>query len=74
MKKRALDSSAFTFGRPQLQAARIAAALGDVARAEKLLGMAYRKGYPYDVQMHRDPILRSLQELPIMRSMLGKQN
>jgi TolB-like protein len=68
------DTSSFTFGRPQLQAARIAAALGDVARAEQWLGAAYRKGYPHDTQMHRDPVLRPLQGLPIMRRMLGQHD
>jgi tetratricopeptide (TPR) repeat protein len=68
------DTTAFTFGRPQFQAARIAAALGDVARAERLLTAAYGKGYPWEWEIHRDPVLRPLRQLPIMRDLLGAEH
>ena len=68
------DTSSFTFGQPQLQAARIAATLGDVPGAERLLTVASGKGYPWEYLMHRDPALRPLQKLPIMRAMLGQHD
>ena len=68
------DTSSFTFGKSQLQAARIAATLGDMPRAERLLTVAFRKGYPWEYLMHRDPALRPLKKLPIMRAMLVQQD
>jgi hypothetical protein len=54
------DTALYTYGRPQLQAGRIAAAMGDVARANSLLIAAYGRGCPYDVRLHRDPVLQPL--------------
>jgi len=65
------DDRPFTFGEPQLQAGRIAAELGDPERAQVLLASALRKGYPYDMELHRDPSLARLRSFPIMRQLAG---
>jgi TolB-like protein len=63
------DSTPYMYGRPQLQAGRVAAVLGDVDRAAKLLTSAYRRGYPFELETHRDNILLPLRNLPILRKM-----
>jgi TolB-like protein/predicted Ser/Thr protein kinase len=69
-RKLEADTTSFTYGRPQFQAARIAAALGDVARSSRLLLAALRKGHPYHEEIHRDPALKALQSSPIMHQLL----
>jgi len=59
----------FTFGEPQFQAGRIAAALGDLQRAEALLTLALRHGYPYGIEFHRDRSLGPLRGRPIMNQL-----
>jgi hypothetical protein len=63
------DQRPFTFGEPQVQAARIAADLGDSAQAVRLLEAAFRKGYPYDLEFHRDQALASVRGLAAVRKL-----
>jgi serine/threonine-protein kinase len=63
------DQGPFTFGEPQVQAARIAAVLGDTGQVTRLLTSAYRKGYPYDLDFHRDRALASVRNLAAMRQL-----
>ncbi|HYC30843.1 MAG TPA: hypothetical protein VEB59_01070, partial [Gemmatimonadales bacterium] len=65
------DTGKFTYGRPQFQAARIAAALGDREKANRLLIAARSRGYTWEVENHRDPFLRPLHGLPVMKELLG---
>jgi TolB-like protein len=65
------DTSAFTFGRPQFHAARIAAALEDVSRSSRLLKVALQRGYPQHVETHRDPVFWPIQTLPVVREIVG---
>jgi tetratricopeptide (TPR) repeat protein len=67
----AADDRPFTFGEPQFQAGRIAAVLGDNLRATRLLESAHRKGYPYDLNYHRDPALARVRGLPIARDLVA---
>lgn len=50
----------YTLGHPQYEAARVAAALGLLEQGNALLVSAYSRGYPYDIDFHRDPVLRVL--------------
>ena len=63
------DQRPFTFGEPQVQAARIAAVLGDTSQVARLLESAYRKGYPYDLEFHRDQALASVRSLTAVRQL-----
>ena len=65
----AAERRPYTFGRPQFQAGRIAAALGDLDRAADLLASAGAQGHPYEMDFHRDPILALLRGLPILRQL-----
>ena len=65
----ATDQRRYLYGNAQFHAARIAARLGDHAGAARLLAAAYAQGYPYDIDFHRDPELRPLAGLPIVRQM-----
>jgi serine/threonine-protein kinase len=63
------DRRAYAYGRPQFLAARIAATLGDLDRAVQLLESAKQRGYPYDLEFHRDQALIPLRGLPILRQL-----
>jgi TolB-like protein len=63
------DQRPFTFGEPQVQAARIAAVLGDSAQVASLLDAAHRKGYPYDLEFHRDPAFTSVRDLTAVQQL-----
>jgi tetratricopeptide (TPR) repeat protein len=52
------DTRPFMFGRPLLLRARIAASLGEVARATTLMNAAFAAGSEYDVMTHTDWDLR----------------
>jgi hypothetical protein len=54
------DSRPYTLGHAQFEAARVAAALGQLGRANDLLVSAYTRGYPYDIDFHRDPFLKAI--------------
>jgi tetratricopeptide (TPR) repeat protein len=63
----------FTWGGPQFQAGRIAAVLGEVERATNLLASAYKSGYPYDLEFHRDQTLARLRGLPILHQLEARR-
>jgi tetratricopeptide (TPR) repeat protein len=65
----AADLQPYTFARPQFQAGRIAVALGDLDRASQLLGSAYSRGFPFDMDFHRDPALARLRGSMIFRQL-----
>jgi TolB-like protein len=67
------DERPYDFGVPQFEAGRVAAAAGDVEGATRLLGRALDRGYPYNLQLHRDPALIGLRRLPIMRRLDAKR-
>lgn len=69
MEGLAADTRPYSLGIPQFQAGRIAAVLGDSARATELFVFALDRGYPYDFEFHRDPATVNLRELPIMRQL-----
>jgi hypothetical protein len=50
----------YTLGHAQFEAARVAAALGRLDQASSLLVSAYARGYPYDIEFHRDPSLKAI--------------
>jgi hypothetical protein len=68
------DTSAYTFGRPQLQAARVAVLLGQGDRAVELLGSSYRRGLPYDLEFHRDEALHRLRGEPILAELSAQRD
>jgi hypothetical protein len=63
------DRRLYTYGRPQFLSARIAAILGDRDRAVQLLELAKQRGYPYDLEFHRDPALAPLRGLAVLRQL-----
>lgn len=67
LERLAVDTAPYTIGRPQFQAGRIAAALGDIKEATRLLTSALDRGYPYDLELHRDQTLAPLRGLPVLR-------
>ena len=69
LERLAADTRPYTWGRPQFQAGRIAVALGDVREAARFLAIARERAYPYDLELHRDPILAGLRELPALRQL-----
>jgi len=54
----------YLYGRPAYQRSRIAARLGDRARAMQLLRAAFAEGRPYDLALHTDGALASLVGYP----------
>lgn len=61
------DERPYGLGVPQFEAGRVAAALGDVAGATRLLERALDRGYWFNLDLHRDPALAALRRTPIMR-------
>jgi hypothetical protein len=61
----AADQRPYTFAEPQFQAGRIAAELKDFNRAEELFSVALNRGYPYDLEFHRDESIDHLRGRPI---------
>lgn len=60
----------YLYGRHTYWRASIAAILGERERAVALLQRAYSQGYRYDVHLHRDPALQSLQEYAPFKDLL----
>jgi tRNA A-37 threonylcarbamoyl transferase component Bud32/TolB-like protein len=67
LERLAVDTAPYSHGRPQFQAGRIAAALGEVKEATHLFASALDRGYPYDLELHRDQTLAPLRGLPVLR-------
>ena len=59
----------YAFGVPQMEAARVAASLGDSAKAIGLIQAAYTKGYYFHLGPHRDPALGTLRSHSLLRSL-----
>jgi TolB-like protein len=74
LQRLANDTRPYTYGRPQFQAGRIAAVLRDFERASQLLTLAVSRGYPYNLELHRDPVLKALHGLPIVRLLDARRN
>jgi TolB-like protein len=74
LRQLAEDRRPYRFGEPQFQAGRIAAALRDLERATQLFVLALDRGYPYDLEFHRDQALVGLRGLPIMRQLEARRD
>jgi tRNA A-37 threonylcarbamoyl transferase component Bud32/tetratricopeptide (TPR) repeat protein/TolB-like protein len=72
LERLAEDTSPYTYGRPQFQAARVAAALGDIERANRLLARAQSEGLPFSLDVHSDPILARLGNSPALRALTAR--
>jgi TolB-like protein/tetratricopeptide (TPR) repeat protein len=74
VQRLAADTRPYSYGRPQFQAARIAIVLGQLRRGIELLEQALTRGYPYDLEFHRDESLTQLRDLPIWQQLDIRRN
>jgi TolB-like protein len=72
LRRLASDRQPYLYGNAQFHAARIAAAAGDTLQATRLLASAYAQGYPYDIDFHRDEVLRRLAGTAILQRMSAR--
>jgi TolB-like protein len=66
------DRQPYTFGIPQYEAARVAAALGQKEEAVRLIVASHSKGYPLYMDPHRDIVLGELRQHPLLRPVVGR--
>jgi hypothetical protein len=60
------DRHSYPVGFTQFEAARIAAALGEASEAARLIEAAHARGYPFNLEPHRDQALGTLRNHPLL--------
>jgi hypothetical protein len=68
----ARDLQPYSFGIPQYEAARVAAALGQKEEAVRLIVVAHSQGYALYNDPHRDIVLGELRQHPLLRPVVGR--